>query len=191
MKLKPPLITLIFALCTFSHQLCFAETNFEYFFKKSSQYNDVLVKKVLSADTIQLETGEKIKLIGLIAPTPPRFKRERDREEIETPPTHALNYEFDKKEVDPTTTIDVESFTFAKELLEGQHVRLEFDVNKKSFNTTVAYIFVLPQNTFANAEILRQGFARLRIEPPNTKYEAQLREAYREARKEQRGLQAE
>jgi endonuclease YncB( thermonuclease family) len=43
----------------------------------------------------------------------------------------------------------------------------------------------------ANAELLRMGFVKLRIVPPNVKHEQQLRAAYQEAKKEKRGLQGE
>ncbi len=46
-------------------------------------------------------------------------------------------------------------------------------------------------NDFLNAEILRQGFANLSIRPPNMKFAKELREAYREARAEKRGLQGQ
>ena len=83
-----------------------------------------------------------------------------------------------------------QAFNFIKELLEGKRVRLEFDEQKKDIDQkTLAYVFLIKTNLFVNKEILRQGFAYLHISPPNTKYENELKKAYKEAAQEQRGLQ--
>ena len=158
-----------------------AETNLEYFFGPSDEYKDVLVREVISADTIKLESGERIKLIGLRAPTVPKSARQNiERDE----------YGFViEKPIDPATPIEMRSYLFAKHLLEGKRVRLEFDSEKKNDNLdTLAYIFVGKKNIFANVEILRQGYAELQTSSLNTKYADALREAYKEARQEHRGL---
>jgi len=165
------------------------ESGFDFFFKDSVQYQDVIIDKVRSTDTIILkgkvgERGEVIKLIGLRGPKVPKSKTvDRDRDQ----------YGFTKKEeVSPLTPINELAYDFAKELLEGQHVRLEFDSNKKAENhATLAYVFLLENDLFVNTEILRHGYAHLQIRPPNTKYVKELREAYKEARAEKRGLQGE
>ena len=41
----------------------------------------------------------------------------------------------------------------------------------------------------ANVELLRMGFVKLRIVPPNVKYENNLDLAYQQAKKEKRGLE--
>ena len=174
-------IFLIFISVTFSQE-AFAQSNLDIFFKNDAQYQDVLVSRVLSADTIELESGEYIKLIGLKAPYTRRRNKEIERDKygfVIEPPR------------DPTTPIEEQSFEFARELLEGQKVRLEFDVEKKdSDHKTLAYVFILKNNILANTEILRQGFAYLQLSPPNSKYAQQLKNAYKEASKEQRGLQS-
>ncbi|MBF0510702.1 MAG: thermonuclease family protein, partial [Candidatus Omnitrophica bacterium] len=53
-----------------------------------------------------------------------------------------------------------------------------------------AYVY-LPEGQMANAELLRKGFVRLRIVPPNVKYADKLRQAYQEAKREKRGLEGE
>jgi len=137
------------------------------------------VSKVISADTISVDDGhaKRIRLIGLTALEPPRQK----------------NKEVDEfgiiiKEADPTTSLNEQALNFTSKLLLNKKVRLEFDVNVlDDRQNTIAYVF-LEDGTFVNAEILRQGFANLKIRPPNTKYADQMREAYREARQEKRGL---
>lgn len=173
----------------FYPNITLGESNFDFFFKDATQYQDVIVDEIRSADTIILKekVGEKrevIKLIGLRAPKAPEIKEvDLDRDQ----------YGFvQKQEVSPLTPVEERAYDFAKELLEGQHIRLELDYDKRDKNhATLAYVFLLKDNTFVNTEILRQGFASLQIRPPNTKYAKELRDAYKEARLEKRGLQGE
>ena len=182
-------LIIITSLILFCPATASSETNLDFFFKNATQYQDVIVDEIRSTDTILLRAGvgekrEVFQLIGLRAPKAPKIKKidhERDQ------------YGFVKKEeVSPLTPIEEKAFDFVKELLEGQRVRIEFDSEKKAKNhATFAYVFLLDDNTFVNTEILRLGFAHLQIRPPNTKYAEQLREAYKEARAEKRGLQGE
>jgi endonuclease YncB( thermonuclease family) len=152
-------------------------------FTSTKTYDRVLVERVVNAGTIVLEGGEKIKLIGLKAlAAPRRAKMDYDEKGFIVVPEH----------VNPVTSVDEEAFEFAKHLLEGKMVRLEFDAQKKTENfETLAYVYLVDKNTFVNAEILRQGFASLQIAAPNLKYAEPLRAAYREARAEKKGLHNE
>ena len=145
------------------------------------QYKKIKVKSVVSADKIVIESGEKIRLIGIRAPkAPKRINVERDK------------YGFSVEPKSPVIPIEEQAFTFAKTLLEGKDVRIEFDKRKKNSDLeTIAYVFLIKGNIFVNAEILRQGYANLQLRPPNTKYKELLRKAYKEARREKRGLQGE
>lgn len=139
-----------------------------------------VVERVVSADRLTLKDGRKIHLIGLNAPQTPR-NRDIKRN----------SYGYVIKEVNPATTLEERAYDFSKSLLETKTIRLEYDITAKDENFhTLAYVF-LPDGTFANAEILRQGYANLKIVLPNTKYEVLLRAAYQEARQEKRGLQGE
>ncbi len=160
-------------------------TNFEYFFgNDNSKYQDVVVKKVISVDTFIIEGGEKIKLIGLKAPEVSKvLKRniQRDKNGFVIQPKQDLKINQNEVALD-----------FVKGLLEGQHIRLEFDAEKKDKDyKTLAYGFLLKNDMFINSEILRKGFSYLQIIPPNLKYAKKLRLAYQEARKEKRGMQGE
>lgn len=141
---------------------------------------NVLVERILSADTIVLENGKTIKLIGLKAPDAPRRpKVEYDKNGF---PIENI--------VLPENTLEEKAFAFAHKLLVGKKVRLEFDETKSNDHfITVAYVFFVENNMMANTEILRYGYADLHIQPPNFKYEEHLRNAYKEARREKRGLQ--
>ena len=159
------------------------ESNLDLLSDNLKTYKNIKVDKVLSADTIRLDNDEYVKLIGLQAPEAPKRTSDITRDE------HGFIV---KPKVNPEDPIEEQALAFTKGLLEKQYVRLEFDTNKKSDDfKTFAYVFLVKDNTFANAEILRQGYANLSLSPPNTKYADQLRAAYKEARREKKGLQGE
>lgn len=159
----------------------FAESNLDFFLGNSKHYQDVVVDKVLSGDTLVLETGEIIKLIGVHAPNAVRVREKVHRDEH--------GFVVREKASSPEISMEQKAFEFAQELLKRKHVRLEFDVERKDAEfKTLAYVFLADDGTFVNAEILRQGYAELSLGPPNMKYAHQLREAYQQARKEQRGI---
>ncbi len=145
------------------------------------QYQDVVVERVLSADTIMIEGDKKIRLIGVKGPDAPRRpKTEYDK-----------NGQPIEKPVLPENTFEEKAYAFTSHLLLGKHIRLEFDESRNDDDfTTVAYVFLVKEGTFANTEIIRYGYADLQIKPPNLKYEEELRAAYREAREEKRGMQS-
>ncbi len=150
-------------------------------FSRSQNYDRVKVEKILRADTFKLDTGEKIKMIGLVTPDPPR------RERVLVDPYGVPV----KQDIDPTSPIEVQAINLTTELLQNQVVRLEFDQQVKGDDfETLAYVY-LPDGTFLNELLLKQGLAQLKISPPNLKHAKELRSAYQEARREKRGLQGE
>jgi micrococcal nuclease len=177
-----PALLLLPALVAAGNRYSFAdEANL---FKSAEETTEALVEKVMTADTIKLNNGKKIKLIGLKAPALPR------RPSLEE---HLDKYGFElEKEINPQTTLEEQAIEYVRNLLEGQTVRLEYDTQRKAGDAlTLAYVFLKEDNLFVNAEILRQGFATLQLSPLNDRYAEQLRAAYREARQEQRGLQSQ
>ncbi len=145
-----------------------------------AKYGSIKVVQVISTDTITLETGEHVSLIGIKGAPPPKFEDvKRD------------GHGFIVHDDDPTTTFEVEVFRFAKGFLEGKVVRLEFDVERRDEDSVLeAYVF-LPDGTMANEEFLRRGYAELKLQTPNMKYAQKLRVAYQEARREMRGMQGQ
>ena len=90
--------------------------------------------------------------------------------------------------VEPTISLEEQAIVFAQDLMEGKKVKLEFDVgfrDEKGYRT--AYVY-LPDGRMANVELLREGFVRLKVRPPNVKHQDLFKKAYQEARKEQRGF---
>jgi micrococcal nuclease len=149
--------------------------------QSSSRYDHVQVERVISPDTIIVNGDKKISLIGIKAPRPPKN---------EDPPKdkHGLII---RTEGPAGIPVEENAFRFASRLLQGKYVRLEFDAQRLGpDNVLQAYVF-LDDGTMANLRILRQGYAELRIRPPNLRYVREFREAYREARQEMRGLMAD
>jgi micrococcal nuclease len=168
------LLTILLSL--FNPPICYADLN--PLLERTTKYDNIKVERVLSVDTILLENNEKVTLIGIKGPRPPKVQDvKRDEHGFVIPDN------------DPTTSLELAAFRFAKELAEGKAVRLEFDAERRNDDKVLtAYVF-LPNGTMLNEEFLRQGYAELKLRMPNVKYAERLRKAYQEARKEMRGLQ--
>lgn len=145
-------------------------------FSKSYNYENILVKRVIDGDTLQLESGERVRLIG-----------------IDTPEMHVsdkLYRDMQRTGEDIQTIKELgwRAYYFTRNLTEGKRVRLEFDVEKyDKYNRLLAYVY-LKDATFVNAEIVKQGYASLMTIPPNVKYADLFLKLYQEARENRRGL---
>lgn len=121
-----------------------------------------LVTRVVDGDTLDASDVGRIRLIG-----------------VDTPET-----------VDPRRPVQhfgKEASAFLKRLIEGKRVRLEYDQQRKdAYNRTLAYVY-LPDGTFVNAEIVRQGYGFAYTQFP-FKYLDEFRRLEREAREAGRGL---
>ena len=125
------------------------------------------VKQVVDGDTIVLENGERVRLMGIDAP------------EIK----HATK---------AGAEMGKEAAAFARKLVEGKRVRLEFDPthasgsHKDNRKRTLAYVF-LADDTFLNAELLKQGYA-FTIPGYLHKYREEFRRLEQDAKESRRGL---
>lgn len=145
-------------------------------FGKDYNYSDVLVKRAVDGDTLELENGEKVRLIGIDTPEiHESYKLRRDSKRT-------------GQEASAIKKLGMRSYEFTKNLTEGKRVSLEFDVEKKDrFNRILAYVY-LKESVFVNAEIVKHGYASLLTIPPNVKYADLFLKLYREARENKRGL---
>jgi len=143
---------------------------------KNHVYDDVLVKRAVDGDTLVLESGERVRLIG-----------------IDTPEMHESNKLYrdasrSKQSVSAIKELGKLSYEFTKNLVEGKRVSLEFDVERYDrYKRILAYVY-LKDGTFVNAEIVKQGYASLMTFAPNVKYADLFLKLYREARENRRGL---
>ncbi len=145
-------------------------------FGKKYDYNDILVKRAVDGDTLQIESGEKVRLIGIDTP--------------EMHDSHKLHRDARERGQDLQTIIALgrEACAFTKKLAEGERVKLEFDVEKyDKYGRILAYVY-LKDGTFVNAKIVEEGYASLLTIPPNVKYADLLLKLYRQARENKRGL---
>lgn len=122
-----------------------------------------VVQRVVDGDTIVLVGGDRVRYIG-----------------VDTPELHHPRK--------PVQFYAREAMEFNRRMVEGKTVRLEFDVERRDkYSRLLAYVY-LPDGTFVNAEMVRQGYAQLLTFPPNVKYVALFRKLQTEAREANRGL---
>ena len=127
----------------------------------------VKVKRVVDGDTIILETGERVRLLGVNTP------------EVNHP----------KKAVE---AFGKEASEFTQRMVEGKLVRLETDLPASAndkHSRIRAYVF-LQDGTHLNAEIIRQGYGFAVSGRTPLKYEYEFRRLEQEAREKRRGLWA-
>lgn len=121
-----------------------------------------LVERVVDGDTIIVQGVGRVRLIGVDTPETVHPRR-------------------------PVECFGKEASAFAKRLLEGQRARLEYDQERTDrYGRTLAYVH-LPNGTFANAEIVRQGYGHAYTRFP-FRYLEEFRRYEREARQGGRGL---
>ena len=118
--------------------------------------------RVIDGDTIELDGGERVRLIGVNTP----------------------------ESVDPRRPVErfgKEASSFTRRLAEGTAVRLELDDETRDrYGRTLGYIY-LPDDTLLNAEIIRQGYGYAYTRFPYRRMD-EFVELEREAREQGRGL---
>ena len=145
-------------------------------FGKSYNYTNILVTRAVDGDTLKLENGERVRLIG-----------------IDTPEMHESQklYRDSTRSGQDISTIQKlgrRAYEFTKNLVESKRVSLEFDVEKHDkYGRLLAYVY-LKDGTFVNARIVEEGYASLMTFPPNVKYADLFLKLYQEARNNRKGL---
>ncbi len=127
--------------------------------------DDRSVERVVDGDTIVVDGGERVRLIG-----------------IDTP-----------ESVDPRRPVEcfgLEASAFMEDLLPpGTDVRLVFDVEREDrYERTLAYVYRVADGLFVNFHLVDQGYAQVATYPPNVEHTDEFVEATREAREADRGL---
>ncbi len=122
-----------------------------------------LVLRVIDGDTLELDDGRRVRLIGIDAP------------EKEGPYTRAEPYGDTAAE-------------YARKALEDQTVWLERDVSDTDrYGRLLRYVY-LADGTQVNRWFVAEGLARAAEYPPDTRDAGLLQRAEQEARQENRGL---
>lgn len=121
-----------------------------------------VVKKVINGDTIQLDTGEIVKYIGIGAP---EINMKEGRSDF-----------FGK-----------EAKKFNHKLVFLKKVRLEFDKEQKDKDGRIlAYVYV--KKIFVNAELVKLGYAKTTPSHPNEKYKSMFLDYEKKAIAAEKGL---
>lgn len=81
----------------------------------------------------------------------------------------------------------IEAWQANRRLVEGKRVRLEQDVSETDkYGRLLRYVWV--DGILVEAELVRQGLARAKAYPPDTKYQDYLEQMEAEAREAGRGI---
>jgi micrococcal nuclease len=135
---------------------------FLLFLSSIAHSKEYIVTRIIDGDTIQLDTGTIVKYIG-----------------TETP-------ELSLKE-GGSEFFARQASKYNQRLVFMKKVRLEFDKEKKDREgRTLAYVFV--KQVFVNAELIRLGYAKANIVPPNDKYKNMFLDDERKAKQSEKGL---
>ena len=124
------------------------------------------VKRVMDGDTILLESGQRVQLIGVRAP----------------------KTKHGKKKAEP---FGEEACKFTKRLVEGKDVRLEIDPQagfRDKHSRILAYVYSIEDGTFVNAEVIREGYGVAIRNTSPLRYEAEFIRLEMRARKDRRGM---
>ena len=80
------------------------------------------------------------------------------------------------------------AWDFTRRYLDGKEVGLQYDVQTRDqYGRVLAYVW-LPDSSFFNMLILREGYAQILTIPPNVRYAELFLACQREARQAKRGL---
>jgi len=178
-------------------------------FGEEYDYKNIKVNRVIDGDTLQLENGERVLLIGIDAPESNIYKQRAISKET-------------GQDLQTLIKMGQEAMEFVKGLeLEGKEVRLEFDVQERDkYGRLLAYVyfdyckgavdclspiyFVFPflhrefnfpidytNDVFINGTIIKAGYATPMTIPPNVKYADLFKELYQEAKERRERVMGE
>ena len=121
------------------------------------------VQRVIDGDTVVLENGRHVRLIGINAP----------------------EYEPWKKIIQP---YGKEAKEFLTRLIDGKTVEIEEDVEKTDkYGRALAYLW-LPDGRMANVLVVREGLARARYYKPNGAHRQEFSQEEKAAKAAQKGV---
>ena len=129
--------------------------------------NKLIVSKVIDGDTVELNTGQRLRYIG-----------------IDTP---EINFGKDPE------CFAIQAKEFNKKLVENKKIDIEKDVSEKDkFGRLLRYVYVENDSTtsaiFVNEYLVRQGYAIVSTYPPDIAHIEDLLTAQQEARENNRGM---
>lgn len=122
-----------------------------------------VVQRVVDGDTLLLEGGERVRLIG-----------------VDTPETVREDY--------PVEPWGPEASQFTKRMVEGRSVQLTFDKERRDrFGRLLAYVHI--DDVLLNEELIRAGLSEAQLQYPySSAMKRRFREAEDDAKAAHRGL---
>ncbi len=133
-------------------------------------YSNIKVIEVIDGDTIKLSNGKLLRYIGMDTP---EIRIKKGGKFVYSPQPFSL-----------------ESKDFNSKLVQGKHVKVEFDVEKKDiYGRLLGYCFV--DGVLVNSELIKKGYAVLYSRPPNIKYADEFVKNQKQARAGKKGLWAD
>ena len=147
------------------------QINLEQLFEESASCSNQIsciakVARVIDGDTIVLESGERVRYIGIDTPEMTGSKRKI---------AECFGEEATEKN---------------RELVAGKEIRLEKDTSEiDKYQRLLRYVYL--NDIFINDYLVRNGYANAVSFPPDVKYQEHLKMAEEEARQEARGFWGE
>jgi micrococcal nuclease len=127
--------------------------------------SNALVTRVVDGDTVEVDFRGRTLTVRLIG--------------IDTPESVAPG--------EPVQCFAIAASSYTTERLEGERVRLQFDVERiDPYGRTLAYMWL--GGELYNETLVRAGYAFVTTYPPNVRYVDRFRAAQREARSADRGV---
>ena len=152
------LISIALTLSLFLHQPTTATGKFKV---PPEPYHKV--KFVYDGDTVLLDSGEKVRLLGINSPE--------------------VAHRGEESEFKART-----AWRFTREKVTGTQVRLEYDSEKQDrYGRLLAYVF-LKNGDMLNERLVREGLAHVMFNSKNLKYRELLLDSQRKAMKAKRGI---
>jgi len=120
---------------------------------------------IYDGDTVKLANGDKVRYLG-----------------IDTP---EMNYKNP-----PAEHFAKAAKEFNESLVAGKVVRLQFDAQRRDkYNRLLAHVYV--DDIHVNARMVEEGYAKVLVIPPNTKYADQFLKLQLMAKSEEKGIWSE
>ena len=167
----------------------------------STKSDPLTVTSVIDGETLQLANGEKVRLIGIDVPASSKNVKLRD------------DIKNTGKDAPTLIATGKNAGKFLRKLIKNEKVVLEYDaMEKEKSGRRWAYVYFyldphlnmeIPEEWYAelspgtkerqlrvfpNATMIREGYAQIKIVPPNMRYQELFSKLQEEAKEQKRGL---
>jgi len=144
----------------------------------SSEYDNILVDRVISGNILRLRNGQILQLIGVYTP------------EVQKTNKMFVDVRATGIQMEVLMAMGSEAREFTKDLVAGKRVQIEFDKQPKGFYGVLqGYVYILnDEKTFVNAQIIKNGYSHLLDTSPNVRYKSLFDDLHKQAQEKSKGL---